>query len=81
LQDIQHKKPHPQIYLLAAQKLGVSPKESLVIEDSLDGILSAKAAGMRCVALRHPYTPPQHLLQADWVVDNLKKIPLLIKAI
>lgn len=44
-------KPHPAIYLLAAKKMGVEPEQCLVFEDSVNGVLSAKAAGMFCVAV------------------------------
>ncbi|KAJ1636772.1 HAD-like domain-containing protein [Pavlovales sp. CCMP2436] len=47
--DVQNKKPHPEIYLLAASRLGLSSKACIVVEDSLVGLRAAKAAGMRCV--------------------------------
>ena len=48
--EIEHPKPDPEIYLVLAERLGVQPAECLVIEDSLPGVRSALAAGMRCVA-------------------------------
>ncbi len=47
-------KPHPAVYLTVAQKLGVVPSECLAIEDSLNGVLSAKAANMKCIAIPDP---------------------------
>lgn len=47
-------KPHPAVYLTTAEKLGVAPQQCLVIEDSMRGILSAKAAEMHCVAVPDP---------------------------
>ena len=44
---VQESKPHPEIYLLACNKLGVEPKEAIAIEDSLNGIQSAYRAGMK----------------------------------
>ena len=44
-------KPHPGVYLTTARKLGVLPQECLAIEDSLNGVLSAKAAQMKCLAI------------------------------
>jgi HAD superfamily hydrolase (TIGR01509 family) len=47
-------KPHPDVYLCAAAKLGVSPGECLAIEDSIAGVEAAKAAGMTCIAVPLP---------------------------
>jgi HAD superfamily hydrolase (TIGR01509 family) len=53
--DVVHGKPHPEPYLKAAQGLGVSPEDCVVIEDGYSGMQSAKAAGMRCIGLvAHP---------------------------
>jgi len=74
LQDIQHKKPHPEIYQIAMAILEVAPEESMVVEDSLTGIEAAKASGARVVALQHPYTPLDHIIKADEVVTDLRQI-------
>ena len=44
-------KPHPAIYITTAKKLGASPQECLALEDSLNGVLAAKAAKMKCIAI------------------------------
>lgn len=49
--DEEHCKPHPAVYLGAAHRLGVEPSACLAIEDSIAGIASAKAAGMKCIAV------------------------------
>jgi HAD superfamily hydrolase (TIGR01509 family) len=49
--DIQRKKPDPQIFQVAAGRLGVRPQECLVVEDAVSGVQAAKAAGMLCLAL------------------------------
>lgn len=49
-QEVAHGKPAPDVFLKAAEVLGVCPEECLVIEDSFNGIKAAKAAGMCCVA-------------------------------
>ncbi len=54
--DVENGKPAADIYLLAAQRLGVNPRDCLAIEDAPDGILSAQAAGMECWAVRTEYT-------------------------
>ena len=48
--DSAHPKPHPAIYLLTAEKLGVPPEDCVAFEDSFSGICSAQAAGMIVVA-------------------------------
>ena len=45
---VTHAKPAPDLFLLAADALGIAPADCLVIEDSVNGVLAAKAAGMRC---------------------------------
>ncbi|OHA02338.1 MAG: hypothetical protein A3J58_01855 [Candidatus Sungbacteria bacterium RIFCSPHIGHO2_02_FULL_52_23] len=74
LKDIEKKKPDPQIYLKAAGILGVNLSQCIVIEDSEDGVNSAKAAGMYCLAIRHSYTPASHLHEADTEVKALQEI-------
>ncbi len=74
LQDIKNKKPDPEIYLLAMERLGVKPEESIIIEDSESGILAAKKSGAYVVALQHPYSPQEHIKKADVVVRHLSEI-------
>lgn len=50
-EDVTHGKPHPEVFLMAAQKLGVAPEKCLVFEDSPAGVEAARRAGMKCVAL------------------------------
>jgi HAD superfamily hydrolase (TIGR01509 family) len=49
--DVEHGKPDPAIYLLAARRLGVEPRHCLAFEDTLTGVRAARAAGMRVVAI------------------------------
>jgi beta-phosphoglucomutase-like phosphatase (HAD superfamily) len=53
--SVRHKKPQPDIYFKALQKLGIDAKEAIAIEDSQAGISSAAAAGIKCLALKNPY--------------------------
>ncbi|NLE83851.1 MAG: HAD-IA family hydrolase [Chloroflexi bacterium] len=70
--DIVHKKkPDPAIYLLALEKTGLQPEECLVVEDSRNGILAAKAAGMHVVATSNFYTEREDLSDADVIVTTL----------
>ncbi len=56
-EQVQHSKPHPEGFMLAAQKLGVAPQDCLVFEDSLAGVQAAHRAGMRAVALATTVAP------------------------
>lgn len=67
-------KPDPEPFLLAAQKLSAKPSECIVIEDAQAGILAAKAAKMRVIAVKSPNTFGQDLSKADVIVDSLKDI-------
>jgi len=68
---VSKKKPDPEIYLLALEKTGLKPQECIVIEDSRNGVLSAKKAGMRIVATTNIYTENEDLSEADIVVTSL----------
>ena len=70
---VERTKPSPDIFLLAASLLKVSPKESVVIEDAVNGIIAPKAAGMKAVGFKAPGSN-QDLSSADIVVDSLGKI-------
>lgn len=63
---ITHSKPHPEIFLLAASKLGVQPNECLVFEDAEAGVEAALAAGMKCVGIGSP----DQLGKADKVIPQ-----------
>jgi HAD superfamily hydrolase (TIGR01509 family) len=74
--DVAHGKPAPDIYLLAAERLGVSPEDCLAIEDSPAGVLSARAAGMTVLGVRTPYTAHLRLDGVSRVVDSLAELDL-----
>ncbi|MBD3378343.1 HAD-IA family hydrolase [candidate division KSB1 bacterium] len=57
--DVTHKKPHPEIYLTAAERISALPAHCLVIEDALTGVRAAKRAGMRCIAITTSFTKEQ----------------------
>ncbi len=71
-------KPAPDIYLKAAEKLGVPPGECLVVEDAMHGVISAKAAGMRCLGYRTDVNATQDLSATDREITDLAEIPELI---
>jgi beta-phosphoglucomutase len=71
--DTEHTKPAPDPYLRAAELHAVSPTACVVIEDSHWGLQSARAAGMRTIAVTHTYAR-ETLAEADLVVDSLDEI-------
>ena len=81
--EVQQGKPHPDIYLRAAKKLGISPEACLVIEDALAGIAAAKAANMRVAAIpdRRFVDPREYEMKADYVLGSVSEIPALIRRI
>lgn len=68
---VSKKKPDPEIYLLALEESGLSPDQCIVIEDSRNGILAARAAGLRAVATTNIYTENEDLSDASIVVTSL----------
>ncbi len=81
--DVVHGKPDPEIDLLVARHLRVSPEECLVIEDSPAGVQAAQAAGMHVIAVTTPFTQAQFrktkLLDDRWVVDDPSTLPTVVR--
>lgn len=73
--DVADGKPHPTPYLTAAQALGVSPSECLVVENAPLGIDAAKAAGMDCVAVASTLKK-NHLCKADRIIEKVTDLDL-----
>ena len=75
-EEVGRGKPAPDVYLEAARRLGVRPQDVAAIEDSASGIRSAKAAGMRVIAIPNPHFPPPDdvLAQADVVLGSLDEL-------
>ena len=68
-------KPDPAVYLSTARKLGLEPAQCLAVEDSPNGLLSAKAAGMRCIVVPEPaLRDDPRFVSADAVVASLDEI-------
>ena len=68
---VPRKKPAPDVYLLAVEKLGLDPADTLVVEDSRNGLLAATAAGLRCVVTVNGYTRGEDFDEAVLVVSEL----------
>ena len=77
-QEVPRGKPAPDVYLEAARRLGADPASCAAVEDSHNGIRSAKAAGMHVVAVPNPHFPPDAdaLAQADLVIDSIGELQL-----
>lgn len=68
---VTKKKPDPEIYLLALERSGLNPEQCVVVEDSRNGVLAAKAAGLHIVATTNIYTEDEDLSDAAIVVTRL----------
>jgi HAD superfamily hydrolase (TIGR01509 family) len=75
--DIKRGKPAPDIFLQAAELLGVLPRECCVIEDSKPGVAAGLAAGMRVIAITNTH-PAKELQNATWVVSHCREIGRLL---
>ena len=75
--DVTNGKPHPEPYLMGAQRLGFRPEECLVIEDAPAGIQSARAGGLRVIALTSTYVA-EKLVDADTVVSHLRMVQVTL---
>lgn len=73
-EDVADKKPAPDIFLLAAERLVLNPAECLVVEDAVSGVAAAKAAGARCLALTTSFSAEQ-LKEADFFALDLSEAP------
>ena len=72
---VSKKKPDPEIYNLAAGRLNLDPDRCVVVEDSRNGLLAARAAGMHCLVTTNGYTEHEDFSKADLVVGELGEPP------
>ena len=72
--EVERKKPFPDIFELAAKKIGLKPQECLVVEDAVSGVEAAKSAGAMCLGLMTSFTS-EELAQADWISNTLADAP------
>ena len=71
--DVNNKKPHPEIFLHAAEKMAIEPSRCVVIEDTPGGVQAAKTAGAKCIAVTNT-TGRDNLQQADMICDSLQRV-------
>lgn len=74
--EVPNGKPAPDVFLLAAERLGEKPSECLVIEDTFNGVCAAKAAGMMCIAIPCQATRHQDFAHADLVLSSMEEVNL-----
>jgi HAD superfamily hydrolase (TIGR01509 family) len=72
--DVENKKPFPDIYIKAAESIGLKPEECLVVEDAVSGIEAAKSAGCKCLAVTTSFGRSA-LIKADWICGSLEEVP------
>jgi beta-phosphoglucomutase len=77
-QEAGKSKPEPDVFLLAARKLGIAPKNCLVVEDSENGIAAAHVAGMSCVAYQSPGVDPKAQKEADAIFKSFDQLGLML---
>ena len=77
-EDVERGKPDPEMYLVAAQRLGVLPEECVVLEDSVNGVRAALAAGTNVVAVATPFTSAgihaSQIVEDAWIVHDPEKV-------
>lgn len=78
--QVAAKKPAPDVFLLALDRLGLPPAACLAFEDSLNGLRSARGAGLRVVVTPSLYTADEDFSTADWLLDSLAR-PALPEAL
>ncbi|MCJ7721699.1 HAD family phosphatase, partial [Candidatus Bathyarchaeota archaeon] len=71
--EVANPKPDPEVFLVAAKKLGVAPEDCVVVEDSVFGVRAAKAANMKCIAVPSGAYSKEELEQEqpDLMIDSL----------
>jgi HAD superfamily hydrolase (TIGR01509 family) len=75
--DVLRTKPDPALYRTAVEWLGVAPEQAVAFEDSLNGLIAAKRAGLHCVVIPNALTHHLNLEQADLRLESLEEMPLV----
>ena len=81
-ENMEYGKPHPEVFLICASQLQISPLECIVIEDSINGVIAAKAAFMSVIALPEQENINNHKFSiADYKLNNMQEVLKLFKTI
>lgn len=75
-EDLPHSKPAPDIYLKTARNLNLAPSDCVVLEDSKNGTIAAKDAGMYCIGFANPNSGNQDLSRADIIINKITDIDI-----
>ncbi len=85
-EEVEHGKPDPEIYRLAMERLKVSPKETIVLEDSANGVRAAVSAGTKVIAIETPFTGPglqaadgAGMVGPEWIVHDPKDLVQVVR--
>ena len=73
-ENVEKPKPAPDVFLVAAEKLGGKPAECTVVEDSANGSRAAKTAGMTCIGFKNPDSGNQDLSVADKIIYKITEL-------
>jgi len=77
--DVEKKKPDPEIFIKAANTMGVLPENCIVLEDAKSGISAAKAAKMQCIGITTAFSHEElALTNVDYIIDDIQKAPNII---
>lgn len=74
-EEVENSKPAPDIFLKAANRLGIAPQDCIVVEDGPIGVSAAKKAGMKCIAITAT-TPAEKLIEADIIINSYENANL-----
>ncbi len=74
---VSHVKPNPELFLTAINQLGTLASDAMIFEDSMNGLLAARSAGIRCVIIPSKLTRDMTFHDADLVLDSLDSMPLI----
>ena len=75
--DVERKKPFPDIYLEGARRIGMDPKDCLVVEDAISGVNAAHAAGMDAAAVPTTFSKEElkERVNPEYILDHIKELP------
>lgn len=79
--QVKNGKPNPEIYIKALELLDLKPNKVVVIEDSVNGTKAGQRAGMKVIAYKSEHNTHLDLSLADFLIDDLKEIPEILKKI